>query len=270
MLRVLKRIPFSMSSLLKQPSSQFSERLDELEARKKERLINGLKSTEAPQYWITSARPGNFGDPLQVPTKPDNWFDLNRIWNEEDEDYRTRRTKMYVFDMFYYGMWLTILGSSIRWLYERWLQKTQWRIKDTYAEYDITNLEPGKTILADYRGEPIFIRMLTRSDVEKTLKLDEKIQHDTKSYVATTGKDDKQILVVYAKTNKGTIPEPLKGPYEGWYCPITGQVFDKLGRITKEGKKGKNLQYVNNTLHGNILCLEQRMGYYSNYSLYYI
>eukprot|EP00826_Nyctotherus_ovalis_P041702 TRINITY_DN4240_c0_g1_i6.p2 TRINITY_DN4240_c0_g1~~TRINITY_DN4240_c0_g1_i6.p2 ORF type:complete len:145 (-),score=21.94 TRINITY_DN4240_c0_g1_i6:64-498(-) len=119
-------------------------------------------------------------------------------------------------------------------------------------------------------GEPIFVRMLTRAEVAEMLALSESTQHDKKSYVATTRTGDCQLLVVSAKTDKGTVPQPYEGKYGGWYCPLTGQVFDKFGRIRTDGKKGKNLQYLNNTLHGNILCLEQKMDYYSNYSLYII
>lgn len=247
----------------------FSERLDEMEERKKQRLTKNLKSTEAPQYWVTSARPANFGDHLQIPTKPDNWFDENRIWNEEDKDYRTRRAKMYAFDAFIYGFWVTVVAIALKWGYGKLVSKN-WKIVDTYEEFDITTLEPGKTVLITYLGKPIFIRLLTYEDVKTTFDLEDSTQWDKKSYVATTDKDDKQLLVVYAETIHGTIPEPLKGPYGGWYCPITGQVFDKFGRIRKDGKKGKNLQYVNHVLHGNVLCLEKKISYKSNYSHYYI
>ncbi len=270
MLRAIKRVPPQFAVWIRYPTTRFSERLDEIEDRKKQRLVNGLKSTEAPQYWVTSARPANFGDPLQVPTKPDNWFDDNRMWNEEDQDFRTRRTKLHTLNAFIYGFWVLLGGVAIRNLYEFWLRKTQWRIKDTYAEFDISGLQPGQVKLATYMGEPIFVRILTPAEVEETLKLDRRGQYDTKSYVATTTYGKNQLLVAYAKTNHGTIPKPLEGKYGGWYCPETGQVFDKFGRVRKDGHKGKNLQYVNHTIHDNVLSLEKKMDYTSNYSRYYI
>lgn len=269
MLRVFRRLP-SCASLLRVPTVRFSERLRELKSRGKEKLINRMQSTDSPRYWVTSSRPANFGDPLLVPTKPDNWFDKNRIWNEEDSDYKTRRAKLDVMGLLKKGFYLTIAIVLARAGFERYLCKNKYRVVDTYAEYDISGLKPGSVVATRYLGQPIFVRMLTRAEVAEMLALSKSTQHDTKSYVSTTPAGDCQLLVVSAKTDQGTIPRPYKGAYSGWYCPVTGQVFDKFGRIRTDGKKGKNLQHLNNTLHGNILCLEQKMDYYSNYSLYII
>lgn len=256
--------------IIRMPTARFSERLAETEERKKEKLINNMQSTESPRYWLTSARPADFREPLEVPTKPDNWYDKNRMWNEEDNDYRTRRTKLNCMKLFRDGCFALVGILGLRYLYERHLRKKYYHVIDTYEEFDISNLVPGQVVRTTYLGEPIFIRVLTYKEVEETTKLDATTQYDTKSYVATTAKDNYQLLVVSAKTDKGTIPEPYQGEYGGWFCPITGQTFDKFGRIRKGGAKGKNLRYLNNTLHGNILCLEQKMDYYSNYSLYLI
>jgi len=59
--------------------------------RKNKKLINNLLCTERPMYWVTSSRPSNFGDPLDTKTKADNWFDENRLWNEENRDYEIKR-----------------------------------------------------------------------------------------------------------------------------------------------------------------------------------
>ncbi len=248
----------------------FSNRLDEMNDRRKQPLINKLKSTPGPQYWATAARPANFGDHVQMPTKPDNWFDDNRIWNEEDDDYRTRRTKLNLFNAIVYGLWLVAGFGAVRWLYRKFYVIPRWKILDTYAEFDISNIQPGKVYQKEYMGKPIFVRLLTYEDVKETRMMDERGQWDLKTYVATTDKDDKQLLVVYGQTDHGTVPVPLQGKYGGWYCPITGQVFDKFGRTRKDGTKGTNLKYVNHVVHGNVLCLERHMPYTSNYCKYYI
>ena len=48
------------------------------------------------KFWVTSSRPSNFGDHLDVKTKVDNWFDENRLWNEENKDYEIKRAQIYM------------------------------------------------------------------------------------------------------------------------------------------------------------------------------
>ena len=63
---------------------------------KNKKLTNNLLTTDRPMYWVTSSRPSNFGDPLDVKTKVDNWFDENRLWNEENRDYDIKRAQSYM------------------------------------------------------------------------------------------------------------------------------------------------------------------------------
>jgi len=65
--------------------------VQEYAERKNKKLINNLLCTDRPTYWVTSSRPSNFGDPLDTKTKVDNWFDENRLWNEENRNYEIRR-----------------------------------------------------------------------------------------------------------------------------------------------------------------------------------
>lgn len=51
---------------------------------------------EEPRFFLTSSRPSNFGDHLDVKTKADNWFDDNRLWNEENKDYNIKRAQIYM------------------------------------------------------------------------------------------------------------------------------------------------------------------------------
>ena len=52
--------------------------MQEYNERRNKKLINNCLLTDRPMYWVTSARPSNFGDPLDAKTKADNWFDENR------------------------------------------------------------------------------------------------------------------------------------------------------------------------------------------------
>ena len=68
--------------------------------RKNKKLINNQLVTDRPTYWVTSSRPSNFGDPLDTKTKADNWFDGNRLWNEENKDYKLKRAQIYMLQGF--------------------------------------------------------------------------------------------------------------------------------------------------------------------------
>jgi ubiquinol-cytochrome c reductase iron-sulfur subunit len=55
--------------------SEYNER-----ANKK---LNGFHSVpDKAQFFVTSARPGNFGDHIDFKSTIDNWFDENRVHNE--------------------------------------------------------------------------------------------------------------------------------------------------------------------------------------------
>jgi hypothetical protein len=41
-------------------------------------------------------------------------------------------------------------------------------IRDTYKELDISELPPGEVIQTSWNGEMIFVRRLTKSDVDQT------------------------------------------------------------------------------------------------------
>jgi ubiquinol-cytochrome c reductase iron-sulfur subunit len=45
--------------------------------------LNGNHSIpDKPQFFVTSARAGNFGDHIDFKVTLDNWFDENRLHNE--------------------------------------------------------------------------------------------------------------------------------------------------------------------------------------------
>jgi hypothetical protein len=52
--------------------------IQEYNERRSKKLTNNILTTDRNMHWVTSSRPSNFGDPLDVKTKVDNWFDENR------------------------------------------------------------------------------------------------------------------------------------------------------------------------------------------------
>jgi len=64
-------------SLAIQPYRSFGI-MEEYNERKNKKLTNNLLCTDRQNFWVTSSRPSNFGDPVDAKTKADNWFDENR------------------------------------------------------------------------------------------------------------------------------------------------------------------------------------------------
>ena len=51
--------------------SEYNERLNK-------KLTKNMLVEDKPQFFVTSARPGNFGDHVDFKVQLDNWFDENR------------------------------------------------------------------------------------------------------------------------------------------------------------------------------------------------
>ena len=91
--------------------------MQEYNERRNKKLINNFLLTDRPMYWVTSSRPSNFGDPLDAKTKADNWFDENRVWNEENRDYEVRRAQMYMVQGFILGNYILGVKTLVTMLY---------------------------------------------------------------------------------------------------------------------------------------------------------
>lgn len=68
-----------------------------------------------------------------------------------------------------------------------------------------------------------------------------------------------QILVCSAIcTHLGCIPVPYLGAYKGWVCLCHGSVYDKFGRV-RQGPAQANLPYINNSVYGPVVCIEEQI-----------
>lgn len=65
--------------------------MSDYKERKNKKLVGGALLTSEQKFWVTPSRPSNFWDHVDVRTKLDNWFDENRVHNEENRDYEVRR-----------------------------------------------------------------------------------------------------------------------------------------------------------------------------------
>jgi len=141
--------------------------LQDYRDRQSKKLINNVLCTDKPMYWVTSTRPSNFGDPLDAKTKPDNWFDENRLWNEENKDYEIKRAQIYMLQGFVLSFYCLGIKSILSVIYNQMITRNRY-IRDSYKELDISELPPGEVLQTAWNGEIIFVRRLTLSEVKET------------------------------------------------------------------------------------------------------
>ena len=226
--------------------------------RKSKKLINNQLCTERPTYWVTSSRPSNFGDPLDTKTKADNWFDENRLWNEENKDYEIKRAQIYMLQGFIISSYVLGLKTIMTVVYNQMITRTRY-VRDSYKELDISELPPGEVMQTSWNGEVIFVRRLTKSEVAETHALPETTRLDKESPPTDLSDcGNSEVLVCSAIcTHLGCIPAPYIGAYKGWVCLCHGSVYDKFGRV-RQGPAQANLPYINNTVApGSVLCIEE-------------
>ena len=163
---VLKKQMAASQSLLKTSTRSFGI-IQDYNQRKNKKLTNNLLTTDRPTYWVTSSRPSNFGDPLDTKTKADNWFDENRVWNEENRDYEVKRAQMYMLQGFILSSYVIGIKSILSVIYNQMITRTRY-IRDSYKELDISELPPGEVLQTSWNGELIFIRRLTVTEVKES------------------------------------------------------------------------------------------------------
>lgn len=226
--------------------------------RKNKKLINNLYQNEEPKFWVTSARPSNFGDHLDVKTKADNWFDDNRLWNEENKDYELKRAQTYMQQGVILSGYVLGVKMIATVVYNQMITRNRY-IRDSYKELDISELPPGEVLQTSWNGELIFVRRLTASEVteQEAATPEQLLDNESKPFLSVATAGNSTMLVCSAVcTHLGCIPVPYLGAYKGWVCLCHGSVFDKYGRV-RQGPALRNLPGINNTEYSGILCIEE-------------
>ncbi len=232
--------------------------LSEYNERKNKKLVGGALFTSEQKFWVTSARPSNFGDHLDVRTKLDNWFDENRVYNEENRDYEIKRAQLYIYHGFNMVFFALCAKYGLFVVYQ-WLIGRARYIRDTYKELEVGTLPPGEVFQTIWNGEPIFVRRLTKSEMKSEAELPKSSLLDSSGEVNFSPSGNSSILVCSAQcTHLGCIPVPYLGAYKGWVCLCHGSVYDKSGRV-RQGPALKNLPYINNSVYGDTLCIEEQV-----------
>ena len=182
----------------------------------------------------------------------------HRVWNEESKDYEIRRAQMYMVQGFIISSYVMGIKSILTVIYHQMNTRTRY-IRDSYKELDISELPPGEVLQTSWNGELIFIRRLTLTEVKDTQSLPDSSLLDKVSVTSLSDAGNSNILVCSAIcTHLGCIPVPYLGAYKGWVCLCHGSVYDKFGRV-RQGPAQNNLPYINNSVYGPIICIEEQI-----------
>jgi len=100
------------------------------------------------------------------------------------------------------------------------------------AEFDLGDIEVGKTITVKWRGKPVFIRHRTGDEVSAEAAVPMAHLRDQESDEERTLKSQ-WLVVLGICTHLGCVPLSGAGDYNGWFCPCHGSHYDVSGRIRK-------------------------------------
>jgi ubiquinol-cytochrome c reductase iron-sulfur subunit len=103
-------------------------------------------------------------------------------------------------------------------------------------EVDLAPIAEGQAIKVFWRGKPIYINHRTKKETDQARV---KEGHD------------QWLVLIGICTHLGCIPIVHQGPYDGFFCPCHGSVYDTSGRI-RSGPAPTNLalppyQFVSDT-----------------------
>jgi len=100
------------------------------------------------------------------------------------------------------------------------------------AEFDLGEIEVGKTVTVKWRGKPVFIRHRTESEIEGEAGISMAHLRDQEADDERTIKSQ-WLVVLGVCTHLGCVPLSGAGDYNGWFCPCHGSHYDISGRIRK-------------------------------------
>ena len=99
-------------------------------------------------------------------------------------------------------------------------------------EVDLGPIAEGQVIKVFWRGKPIFINHRTKKQIEEAQNVNLASLPDPQPDSARVkeGHAQWQVLIGIC-THLGCIPLAHQGPYDGYFCPCHGSVYDTSGRI---------------------------------------
>ncbi len=100
------------------------------------------------------------------------------------------------------------------------------------AEFDLGDIDVGKTITVKWRGKPVFIRHRTPAEISAEAAVPMAHLRDQESDEERVLKSQ-WLVVLGICTHLGCVPISGAGDFNGWFCPCHGSHYDVSGRIRK-------------------------------------
>ena len=108
-------------------------------------------------------------------------------------------------------------------------------------EVDLAPIAEGQVIKVFWRSKPIFISHRTKKEIEEARKVDvAKLPDPQPDDKRVKPGHDQWLVLIGICTHLGCIPIAHQGPYDGFFCPCHGSVYDTSGRI-RSGPAPSNL-----------------------------
>ena len=114
------------------------------------------------------------------------------------------------------------------------------------TEVDVGAIQPGQSIKASFRKQPLFVKRLTPEEISKAKADDGVDMRDPAKLADRTKEGHEDILVTMGVcTHLGCVPLGAaegenKGEFGGYFCPCHGSHYDTAARVRK-GPAPKNL-----------------------------
>lgn len=100
------------------------------------------------------------------------------------------------------------------------------------AEFDLGEIDEGKTITVKWRGKPVFIRHRTPGEIDTEAAVPMAHLRDQEADDERVHKPE-WLVVLGICTHLGCVPISGAGDFNGWFCPCHGSHYDVSGRIRK-------------------------------------
>jgi ubiquinol-cytochrome c reductase iron-sulfur subunit len=114
------------------------------------------------------------------------------------------------------------------------------------TEVDISKIQAGQGIKAQWRKQPVFIRNLTPKEIAEAnaVPLSDLRDPETLAQRTKPGKAN-WLITLGVCTHLGCVPLGItegenRGPFGGYFCPCHGSAYDTAARI-RQGPAPKNL-----------------------------
>lgn len=112
-------------------------------------------------------------------------------------------------------------------------------LAESTTDVDVAAIQPGQSIKAVFRKQPLFVKRLTDAEIAQAKADDAVAMRDPQSLADRTKEGNPDILVTMGVcTHLGCVPLGAaegenKGDFGGYFCPCHGSHYDVAGRIRK-------------------------------------